>query len=275
MVRLVELALMTATALALVWAGVPGEPPWRVAARSAWRVLGSRRRVLYVAACLSVFAVNHLLLRVDEQLTAWVVDWRGADFAELIHRRIEGDAVARVQGAVSWLPLTWGFGYAYVVAFPCLVLVLMAVFDHRGDRHGLALVLAAYLLNFLIVLPFYVCVPVRETFVYYQETGLGPPAARMLLDDISPWIMRAYRVTSGVDNCFPSFHTSLSVTMGLVAWHVGRRYGALLSAVAAAVVLSTVYLGVHWLTDVAAGLVVGVAAYALARRVARRWRGCP
>jgi len=41
---------------------------------------------------------------------------------------------------------------------------------------------------------------------------------------------------------------------------------------AGAVVLSTVYLGVHWLTDVAAGLVAGAVAYGLARLVARRWQ---
>ena len=273
-VVVVELALGVATVLGFVWVAAPGRWPWAVVARSVWRVFGSWRRAAYVSACFSVLLVNYLYLTcgVDERSTAWVVARRGSDFAELIHHRIEGDAVARVQAAVAWPPLTWLFGYAYVVVFPCLVFAALFVFDHARSRYGLALALAGYLLNFALVLPFYVCVPVREAFVYYQETGIGPPAARMLLDDISPLVMQVYRGMSGVDNCFPSFHTSLSVTMALVAWHGARRCGWLFTGSAAAIVLSTIYLGVHWLADVAAGLLAGVAAYGLARLVARRWR---
>lgn len=277
-IRLVELALGAATVLALVWIAAPERGPWAVVAGCARRVVGSWRPALYLGACVAVIAVNYLYLTwgIDAQFTAWVVDRRGADFAELIHQGIEGDAVARLQAAVAWPPLTWLLGYAYVVVFPCLVLVAMMVFDHSRDRYGLALVLAGYLLNYVLALPFYVLVPVRETFVYYQQSGLGEPAARLLLDDISPVVMEVYRGMSGVDNCFPSLHTSLSVTMALVAWHGGRRLGWLMTVCAGAVVLSTVYLGVHWLTDVAAGLVAGAAAYGLARLVARRWRagGC-
>ena len=271
--RLVETVLGVATALVFLQIVIPDKRPWAVVAESVRRLFWSPRRLLYLGACLSILVLNYLylVLGIDEHCTAWVVGRRGADFAQLIHQRIEGDAVARIQAAVAWLPLTWFFGYAYVVVFPCLVFVAIFVFDCQRDRRGLALVLVGYLLNFALVLPFYVCVPVRETFVYYQESGLSGPAARMLLDDISPAVMVAYRTMSGVDNCFPSFHTSLAATMACVAWHGGRRFGALITFFAAAIVLSTAYLGVHWLTDVAAGLVVCVAAYGLARRLTRRW----
>jgi len=271
---LVETVLGVATIVALVWIAVPGRRPWALAADSVVRTATSWRRLAYLGALLAILVFNrlYLALGIDERCTAWVVARRGTDFAALIHRCIEGDAVAHLQRAVAWLPLTWLLGYVYVVAFPCLVFVVLLVLDHRRDGHGLALVLAAYLLNFALVLPFYVCVPVREAFVYYQESGLREPAVRLLLDDISPAIMAGYRSMSGVDNCFPSFHTSLAATMALVGWRGGRRLGWAVAALAAATVVSTIYLGVHWLTDVAAGLVVAAAAWALARRVARRWQ---
>jgi membrane-associated phospholipid phosphatase len=271
---LVETLLGVATVLACVWVAVPGRWPWGVVADSVVRAATSWRRALYLGALLAILVLNrlYLALGIDERCTAWVVARRGTDFATLIHRHIEGDAVAHLQRAVAWLPLTWLLGYVYVVAFPCLVFVAVLVFDHRRDGRGLALVLAAYLLNFALVLPLYVCVPVREAFVYYQELGLREPAVRLLLDDISPAIMAGYRSMSGVDNCFPSFHTSLAATLALVAWRGGRRLGWVVTVLAAAVVVSTVYLGVHWLTDVAAGLVVAAAACALAWRLARRWQ---
>ena len=236
-VRLIELVLGAATVLALVWVAVPGRRPWRVMAGSVRRMWGSWRRWLYVAALASILGANYAYLAagIDERCTARVVARRGGDFAELIHARIEGDAVARLQGAVAWQPLTWLFGYAYVVVFPCLVVVALVVLDERRDGHGLALVLAGYLLNYLLALPFYAWVPVRETFVYYHESGLGPPAARLLLDDLSPVVMELYRPMSGVDNCFPSLHTSLSVTLALVAWQAGRRRGRAVTAAPVAV----------------------------------------
>jgi len=155
--------------------------------------------------------------------------------------------------------------------FPSLVFVSIFVFDQLDDRRGLAMVLLGYAFNFLLVLPFYLVFPVRETFHFYTA-DLHSQAVQMLLDDIHPAIIEGYRAMSGLDNCFPSFHTSLAVTLALVAWHAGRpRYAWLVTLFAAANVLSTVYLGVHWVTDVAAGLAVGVVAYVVARRASLRW----
>ena len=273
--QLIQLLLMAATVLGLVWVAVPGQRPWRVVGRSVRDAATRPARLAYFGALCSILVVNYLYLALgaDAYLTQCVRAWRGADFTPLIHGRIEGDAVARTQAAVAWLPLTWVLGYVYVVAFGCLVLAAVFVFDHWRDRRHLAMLLLGYLFNYLIGVPFYLFVPVRECFVYYQEAGAaGGPAARLLLDDISPAIMHSYRAMSGVDNCFPSFHTSLSVTVALVAVHAGRpRFAWAIGLLAVANVVSTVYLGVHWFTDVAGGLLVGWLVYHLARRLSRRW----
>jgi membrane-associated phospholipid phosphatase len=275
--QLVQLALGVATVLALLWLADDGTPPWRVVGRTLAETARSRSRLLYAAACASILAFNYLYLElgVDAYFTRAVVAWRGADFTPLAHDRIEGDAVARVQQALACRPLTLLFAYVYVTVFPCLLFVSILVYDHWRDRRHLAMTLVGYVLNFAIVLPFYVLVPVRECFVFYREGGGGAgPAARLLLDDLSPVIMQGYRTMSGVDNCFPSFHTSLAVTVALVAWDAGRRrFAWLVGSFAAAIVFSTIYLGIHWFTDVAAGVLVGWAAYRLARTASRRWAG--
>jgi len=272
--RATELVLGIATVLLLVQIALPGVRPWAVVADTLRRTVRSGRRLRYLAACLSILLFNYLylVLELDDRCTRWIVARRGEDFTSLIRGAIEGDAVARIQAATAWLPLTYFFGYVYVIVFPCLVFVSILVFDHLGRRRGLAMALLGYAANFLIVLPFYLCFPVREVFVFYRQAGLAELGPRMLLDDISPLIMQAYRTMSGVDNCFPSFHTSLAITLAIVAWHAGRRsFGWVITLFAAANVASTIYLGVHWLTDVAAGILVGILAYVVARRLSRHW----
>jgi len=268
--RIVEVVLSTATVLLFIWITFPKLAPWRVVGETLWRTLRSWRRVLYLAACLSILLANYVYLAsgLDDAVTRWVcppAENGGGDFTRWVWS-LEGNAVASIQTALAWTPLTYFLGYVYIVVFACLVIVSIFVFDHVRSRRGLAMVLIGYFLNYLFVLPFYLFFPVREAHVFHGG------AVRLLLAEISPAIMEGYRTMSGLNNCFPSFHTSLAVTMALIAWHAGsRRFGWLITLFAAANVLSTVYLGIHWLTDVAAGLVVGVAAYLLARRLSRRW----
>jgi len=270
--QLVETLLMVATTLLFLWIAVPEVRPWRCVGDTLRNTLTSRRRMLYLAACSSILFANYFYLQlgIDDHFTSLIVDCRGHDYTADIHR-IEGDGVAALQQALRCPPLTWFLGYVYVIVFPCLVIVLLFAFDRLRDRRGLALLLIGYTLNYLIVLPFYLWFPVREVFHFYRE-DLGTGAVRLLLDDIHPVVMQAYRTMSGIDNCFPSFHTSLTVTLALLSWHAGRRrFAWLITAFAAAIVFSTLYLGIHWLCDVAAGLAVGVVAYVFARWLSRPW----
>jgi len=265
---------MAATILLLVWVGVPEVAPWRIVARSAWSTVRSGRRTLYLLACCSILLANLLYLRlgIDEKLTSRIVAERGRDYTADVYR-IEGGAVAHFQQALACPPLTWFLGFVYVIVFPCLVFALLFVFDHLRHRRGLAMLLIGYLLNYLCELPFFLWFPVREVFHYYKH-DLGFPGVRLLLDDIHPVVMQAYRAMSGLDNCFPSFHTSLGVTLALVAWHTGRtRFALLMTFLGAANALSTLYLGIHWFVDVVAGVAVGLLAYGLARLLSRRWAG--
>ena len=57
----------------------------------------------------------------------------------------------------------------------------------------------------------------------------------------------------------PSLHASNFFAMAGVAWAATRRAGAVALAVAALVGLSRIYLGVHWPSDVLAGVAWGLA----------------
>ncbi|WP_242336177.1 MULTISPECIES: phosphatase PAP2 family protein [unclassified Anaeromyxobacter] len=85
---------------------------------------------------------------------------------------------------------------------------------------------------------------------------LRPLFARMrpcfALGEAVRWLAPASDVGS-----LPSLHAANFFAMGVVAWAADRRAGVAALAIAAAVALSRVYVGVHWPTDVLAGAAWG------------------
>ena len=105
------------------------------------------------------------------------------------------------------------------------------------------------MLNYFLALPFYVLFPVREAW----HTGI----VQHLLLTCYPRFETTYRPMSGLDNCFPSLHTSVSFTFAFVAMrHKYVKLTRVLMVLSVLVLLSTLYLGVHWPIDAAGGLVL-------------------
>jgi membrane-associated phospholipid phosphatase len=70
-------------------------------------------------------------------------------------------------------------------------------------------------------------------------------------------------------NVFPSLHTSLSVTVGTFAVLTREEYPRwtpVAVPLSLSVVAATMYLGIHWLTDVVAGFALAFGCVALAYR---------
>ena len=115
-------------------------------------------------------------------------------------------------------------------------------------------------------LPFFVFFPIPERWAY-------PDSGAILLSDLwSAGLIEALRPMSGLDNCFPSFHVSMSVVIVAVALLAGVRFRNAVAALALTVVIATFGLGIHWLPDIVAGLAVGALSVALALRLEGRAR---
>ncbi len=233
----------------------------RLAARLG-RALGRHRTALLLL--VAVFTIN----LVETTVETAVRDRSGLG-------RELGFALARAahwfEGSITlegWDAASPLVVYGYSIAYFFLPLLLVAAtgwsLARRPSPQPFARFALACAAAYVVSLPFFLFFPVPERWAW-------PDSGAILLSDLwAPALIEAFRPISGLDNCFPSFHVSLTtLAVGLGFVHrLRHRWAAL--CLGLLVIISTVVLGIHWLTDVVAGLATGVLAVALALLAERR-----
>jgi membrane-associated phospholipid phosphatase len=150
---------------------------------------------------------------------------------------------------IKGLPLTFFFGYIYIIVWPSLVVSSLIVYTYYKDLKTIKFLARGYLFSYLSVMPFYFLFPIKETWA--SEIGM-----QFMLNDITPKLEQCLRPLSGIDNCFPSFHVLLSFTVSFTALIKGYyKLGIILTILSLLISLSTLYLGIHWISDVIAGVI--------------------
>ncbi|NHN43118.1 inositol phosphorylceramide synthase [Halorubellus sp. JP-L1] len=213
----------------------------------------------YLIAFLGgVLAINKVVRDVGVELS-WFV---GANVTGGIYA-IEGELVATVQSyampaLTSYFSAVYVYGYVFLLTFP---LVAYAFTDRN---HPLRVLLVAYTVNYLVGLVMYVA------FVAYGPRNYMPELVDSLLyvhwPDVQLLTSRVNRNT----NVFPSLHASLSATVAFAAYRFRADYPAwtpIAAWLAASISVATVYLGIHWMTDVVVGVALAAGSVAFALRV--------
>ena len=242
---------------------IPSAGGRRLAARVG-RALGRHRAALLLLA--AVFTINLVETTVETAVRDRTGLGRELGFAlARAAHWFEGSTTLEGWDAASPLVV-----YGYSVAYFFLPLLLVAATGWSLARRPSPQPFAHFALGcaaaYAVSLPFFLFFPVPERWAW-------PDSGAILLSDLwAPALIEAFRPISGLDNCFPSFHVSLiTLAVGLGFVHRLRyRWAALWLGVLVAV--STAVLGIHWLTDIAAGLATGVLAVALALLAERRIR---
>lgn len=176
---------------------------------------------------------------------------------------VEGATVVAFQ-AVTVVPLTVLATAVYLVGFPFVVLFtyfkLKAHDEEEAHRYALA-----YVLVVVSAVPFFLLFPVKVSSLYLSTV-------EPLMYELSPAIQYGIFSTDTLVKAFPSLHAGLSVLAAVYARKADARYAYTVGTLAVAIVLSTLYLGIHWVTDLAFAVVLVWVAYRLSRRVSDpRW----
>lgn len=237
--------------------------PWR---RQYWS-LGHIRSMLRAHGWVLGGLVAMLLpIWAESQVDPIVDSWTGLDFTPAL-LALEGGFHAWLQsslGGVEWL-LQPVLAASYVAGYPVLIILTPVLGIWLGRPLLARRALAAYALCFAVAVPFFLFMPVDEVWFAHNTCPPGDPSAflqacnqgavRNLVLEYDFVSIYAY---NEINNCFPSLHTAMSVALAAVAWRSGapRRYAWFAAVLAGVIVASTVYLGIHWVSDVVAGLAV-------------------
>jgi len=176
---------------------------------------------------------------------------------------IEGLFVAHLQdltpnATYDFFSVMYMFGFPFLLVFP-----LVAYFLLPSGRH-LKELLMAYLLNYFIGTLCYTLFIARGPRVRVSDAVAEP------MYELYPSTQDLTAAVSSNTNVFPSLHTSLAVAAAIMAWRSREAYPRwfrIATFVATCVVLSTMILGIHWLLDVLAGLVLAVVSVRGASRI--------
>jgi membrane-associated phospholipid phosphatase len=229
--------------------------PFRVVGRFAKQVVHSRKILLHFVLLVSILMLNKIELWVEGQMD------KPADFTPFIYR-FEGDIVYWIQSLtqVGWL--TWTLSFFYIIVFTAMIAVSIGVYTYEKQPQLFYALCYGLMINYFVAIPFYLFLPVQEVWSYL-------PKVQFLMLEFFPTFETHYRPLSGLDNCLPSLHTSVSVTMAMIALQSGNRLWRLMAPLFAGIIIFSIfYLGIHWVVDMATGLILGLVAATISLRVA-------
>jgi len=222
-----------------------------------------RESAPYLGVLAGVLVLNFLLREPTQELS-WAININITD----IIWSIEGDFVAVIQSfetelLTQYFSIVYVYGYAFLLVFPLLAYLALA------DRTTLKRLAVAYSLNYFIGLAFYILI------IAYGPRNTHPEVFQNLIYGLVGGADASYQLlTAEVNertNVFPSLHTSLSATVAIFAYKTREEYRSWLviaTVLAVSIIISTMYLGIHWATDVVAGLMLaGVCVYLADRYV--------
>ncbi|MEX2461465.1 MAG: phosphatase PAP2 family protein [Paenibacillaceae bacterium] len=250
---------ITLTVFMLIWLATR-KIPFYAAGSFVQEVFTSRKFAFHFIALIAILFVNKL-----EQLVAGKMHFK-ADFTPSIYS-LEGDFVAWFQQLFMNDTISTITIFIYVFIFPSLMIASLFIYTYQKNYKMFYAVCYGIMFNYLIAIPFYLFFSVDEVWSFR-------PDVQALMLHAFPTFETDYRPTSGISNCFPSLHTSISVSMAYLALQSKNKFWGRFTLISCTcIIFSIFYLGIHWLTDMFGGLVLGVVAARLGIRISecRAW----
>ncbi|QCT02004.1 hypothetical protein E6C60_1288 [Paenibacillus algicola] len=240
----------TLNVIVLLWLGTLANP-FKALYALLREFMTNIRFLLLFLSMLGILVLNKLELKFEMKYPVHY------DFTPLLFR-LEGQVVRQIQDLFYAPWLTHVLAFFYVLVFQAIIIGSLGVYLIQQNKPLLYAACYAILFNYALAIPFFLLFPVDEVWSY------APAGVTFHMLAVFPDFEAVYRPLSGLNNCFPSLHTSLSVTMALLAFQSGNRRWAWITGGSALIIIFTIfYMGIHWISDMLAGVTLASFATAM------------
>lgn len=165
-------------------------------------------------------------------------------------------------GAVYWFSQHWTplplyfFVFIYIGLYPFLLWYSLFYFLITDEKKAMKTFAYCLIGIYAIALPFYLFLPITNVYTYYGLTSA--------LDSVIPTVEQFFYSTTTNNNCLPSLHVAVSLLIAFIASYTrNKRFIYLTYFCAIGVICAVIYLAIHWLTDVIAGVLLGAGIFTL------------
>jgi len=187
----------------------------------------------------------------------YVTNWIGYDYANIIKNLENGFVYSFTNywtpGILHFFVIIYIFVYVFILWFAPLYFII------ANKKQSLKYLAYGLLIVYLVSLPFYLFLPISNVYTYYNS-----PSA---LETVIPSIENFFYATTTANNCLPSLHTAMSILVAycfLLSGNKKLKYFGIFVAIT--VIISVVYLAIHWFIDVFMGIILSLGVIFLLKR---------
>jgi len=220
------------------------EAPAPIGRKEAQRLLDKYGK--FVLAGVAVLLAHLLLVQADVAITQ-----------KLPYRDLAPQVDALEQGFVPSLAKLWNppanyfFSIVYIVVHPWMLYFPILLYVLSDEERPAKANLLMYPLAFAIALPFYVLLPITNVYVLHK--------VQSPVFELFPQLTDLYYSFTTVNNTFPSLQVAFAaLTANAARFSRNRNFRLFAYVYAVTLVLSTLYLNIHWVSDVVGGLLVAL-----------------
>ena len=219
--------------------------PYRLAANTFTNLFSSKKMLIQFLMLFLILYLNKMEQILEKHLIV-------GDFTPAIHQ-LEGNIVYYIQQFFLNDILTYLLTFFYIIFFPVMMVTSFVVYLNE-DHQLFYSIIYGLMLNYIIAIPFYLFFPIFEVWYFDHHV-------QFLIPQVFPTFDLEYRPLSGIDNNFPSLHTSISVTIAFIAMRSKNiLFSRIMLTSSIIIVFSTLYLGIHWILDMIAGIFLALIA---------------
>lgn len=203
-----------------------------------------------------LFVAGFHLIEV-KLIDPYVTNWVGYDYANTIINFENGFVHSFtnfwIPGLLHFFVIIYLFVYMFTLWFSPLYFII------ANKKYSLKVFSYGLLIIYLIVLPFYLFLPVTNVYTYFNDYSA--------LETVFPSINNFFYSTTTVNNCLPSLHSAMTILVAycfLLTGNKKLKYFGIFVAIT--VIISVVYLSIHWFIDVLVGIIISLGVIFLLKR---------